>query len=1037
MADEALMKGAVKSCRKLCYDLYELFYPPPEQKDEAVKICSLCFEDGALKRKCCNRMFCDHCYTKDRKCPYCSKSTRQEKLTGATFAVEDPSEVEECRCCLELGIKRKCCGSYYCDDCFYKVPLCRFCDAPVVKEDTRSRGFATILSVIISWLATIFFILIVAAFGVLMSYNESQTKILLSGYKCYGLFKDCTVWTCAEVPDNVATGVAPLTPLVDWQPCTLESTTKIHSLACIFDPQLYFATTVQTPRANPKTLESVGVMGYDLCVEKFENGVYIFEDMFEAWTNVSYKSNMMKSARWKNIVNGISTPYCGVGNIEGGKNALVFSGEGNRYAMTVDMDLSSGGSLEAELFIAPIGFDVQYPFCKSSYSGGVYVMYSVDAGDSWEILHDYPAYFYRSASFFPVKFDFPVGEHPAAAPQVRFRFEQRSFTPARDQWALDNVRVLRHLPTSSSNTDEWLSLFYAKSVGRTLDWMQRAQCCFDTDWCQTRLSAQQMDDCKNDFAIYYQGRHYLLRGAELYVMIIVLINLIKFFYLGFAEWYLRKRYPFQSEWEDLTKLDRLFKYLPARYRPKKSLESFVGNVHLSARMGSELMDGLRDDEGQGEAKMTKEDEERLKREDEERIKREKKLLKQRMKSKKFQGSSLGTGKGKVVPTSSSGLSKDDDDDEEDEEARMDREEAEEEAKALDAVVSNGGEGGGGGETALDKFKKQNVGMLRQPFDTRIDQRWLDFFRNYNLGLLALFTLIKIGTTSDYTVHQPLLVFGRFPGDFSLTSLGVFFFAFCCDLKEIYYTLKMVVPARPEWVPMITVDLQEDVSALFIGEHIISIKDIGEMVTFPPAFALLSALGYFIGCFPWCLFAIILRDQFLQFISMRIVTPALAIIGLLRAILGPSFVIKIAFSFYYLFALDPKQRERAGVACQAMKTRYSAATGAFYFAIFVWIVSGVVAADQANLFLGFGFVAGLFYGAFTGCVHGLPIRPWMVLTCLRGGVWMRVKKKQRCPCIYWGSFCTDMHDAEEVFLIYTTDDVRFLGTIKGGVASASG
>jgi hypothetical protein len=175
-------------------------------------------------------------------------------------------------------------------------------------------------------------------------------------------------------------------------------------------------------------------------------------------------------------------------------------------------------------------------------------MYSVDAWDSWEILHDYPAYFYRSASFFPVKFDFPVGEHPAAAPQVRFRFEQRSFTPARDQWALDNVRVLRHLPTSSSKTDEWLSLFYAKSVGRTLDWMQRAQCCFDTDWCQTRLSAQQMDDCKNDFAIYYQGRHYLLRGAELYVMIIVLINLIKFFYLGVAEWYLRKHYPFESEW---------------------------------------------------------------------------------------------------------------------------------------------------------------------------------------------------------------------------------------------------------------------------------------------------------------------------------------------------------------------------------------------------------------------------------------------------------------------------------------------------------
>ena len=33
----------------------------------------------------------------------------------------------------------------------------------------------------------------------------------------------------------------------------------------------------------------------------------------------------------------------------------------------------------------------------------------------------------------------------AATTSTRFRFDQRSFSAARDQWALDNVRVLRYV----------------------------------------------------------------------------------------------------------------------------------------------------------------------------------------------------------------------------------------------------------------------------------------------------------------------------------------------------------------------------------------------------------------------------------------------------------------------------------------------------------------------------------------------------------------------------------------------------------------
>ena len=48
-----------------------------------VKLCMLCHEkEDCLKRKCCNAIYCNHCYTKNKKCPNCDEPTQQEKLTG-------------------------------------------------------------------------------------------------------------------------------------------------------------------------------------------------------------------------------------------------------------------------------------------------------------------------------------------------------------------------------------------------------------------------------------------------------------------------------------------------------------------------------------------------------------------------------------------------------------------------------------------------------------------------------------------------------------------------------------------------------------------------------------------------------------------------------------------------------------------------------------------------------------------------------------------------------------------------------------------
>ena len=210
----------------------EFFNPKDAVKAANNKICKMCFETGASKRKCCNQLYCDHCYTKNQECPYCKASTRVEKMTGATFAVDSFSEHEECRCCLEPGTKRRCCGAYYCDDCYYKLPQCRSCEAPTGNKPSLSSAVrGTILSILISWIATALFILGVVALVLILSANEAQTRVLMSGYKCYGFFKDCTLDICAEMTEDVAMGTASIPPLSSWRKCTLDSSVKLINKA--------------------------------------------------------------------------------------------------------------------------------------------------------------------------------------------------------------------------------------------------------------------------------------------------------------------------------------------------------------------------------------------------------------------------------------------------------------------------------------------------------------------------------------------------------------------------------------------------------------------------------------------------------------------------------------------------------------------------------------------------------------------------------------------------------------------------------------
>lgn len=114
-----------------CTDCWGLEGNHRKNQEKHMKICRLCLEDGATKRNCCNALYCDHCYVKNEKCPNCGVLTKQERLTGVVYQLKVVSENEECRVCLEPGLKRPCCGNYYCDKCYYMTSTCRSCETPV------------------------------------------------------------------------------------------------------------------------------------------------------------------------------------------------------------------------------------------------------------------------------------------------------------------------------------------------------------------------------------------------------------------------------------------------------------------------------------------------------------------------------------------------------------------------------------------------------------------------------------------------------------------------------------------------------------------------------------------------------------------------------------------------------------------------------------------------------------------------------------------------------------------------------------------
>jgi hypothetical protein len=751
------------------------------------------------------------------------------------------------------------------------------------------------------------------------------------------------------------------------------------------------------------------MLGYDVCEAEFDWLFVIVEERCALGRNSTSASNEMKSALWQKVVNGRPGTACGVAQELGGQYALIFSGSEARYAETRDLDLTQCGYLRADMLLAPTGWDTTNPRCATNYGGAVDVQYSIDGGANWLQFQHFEPTIWRSEKFFSMQWE--VSGYACTA-ATRFRFNQPTFQASLDYWALDNVRVLRKLP------GDWRSSAQAlehKREGK--QGMQMAQCCFDTDWCEHRLSAAEMEDCK--VYPWFEQDKYLMRDEELILLLVALIAVVKFLYVSVQDYLILHRYPFQSEWEEFldTYLSVLYPLLPPRYRPRRNINKYLTNIHALARMDVAMREHLGEEEGQGKRQKRKEEikaDKESKRE--KKMKTRNKHLEKRnklasMKSNKYAADHIAE-LDRVV-------------EEHDEHIRnLEVEEKEPEADleqfGKDALIDD-----------VERLKRQNLATMRTPFEIRASLTWIYFFVATTFGSMVVLFLYQVSTCKYYYVYENFTPFDVTKKSVLLNSYVFNVLALLCDFKEIFFCCKYVVPVLKRWRQKVTLDRTADVMSLFIDNHSIPLQFIESVQLFSQSFAVLCGLGYLVAAMPWCLISLILRNQFLTFDTMRVVTPMLGGLMVARALTGPALFVKMAFTFYYLAAYNMFTRERIGVGCQAPKTLNTAINFAVAFAFIGGIFTALVAFSWFIYMILLSFVFGFLYGVLAGWVHSIPVRPWFHLTTLDGGLYLIVKKKQLCPCVYWGLYCTDMHQFCEVLLLYTEDDVKFINSLKGG------
>lgn len=211
--------------------------------------CNVCLEDGKL-RTCCDRHYCKLCYQSTGNCPGCDLITvgaNRGLLPLSTSAQKAPADAtgfggqvqegEECRLCLRQGFTRKCCGDFYCSDCYFKTGHCPGCQKHTTRgiryqRIPRDPGFVPVL---FGYLATFLVSLAALACIAVVVANNRSFITTVFGRTCYGFFPSCRGdIKCVEFDGGSAS--SGLKPITRWSECDDESTVnKVYGNYCVFD----------------------------------------------------------------------------------------------------------------------------------------------------------------------------------------------------------------------------------------------------------------------------------------------------------------------------------------------------------------------------------------------------------------------------------------------------------------------------------------------------------------------------------------------------------------------------------------------------------------------------------------------------------------------------------------------------------------------------------------------------------------------------------------------------------------------------------
>lgn len=254
-----------------------------------------------------------------------------------------------------------------------------------------------------------------------------------------------------------------------------------------------------------------------------------------------------------------------------------------------------------------------------------------------------------------------------------------------------------------------------------------------------------------------------------------------------------------------------------------------------------------------------------------------------------------------------------------------------------------------------------------------------FRRTFAICVLSVFVILFVFLlvyTPYYSLSEPLVSLGVSKSTLRMDSVFVLFLAGWCDLKEIVGVLKHHVPLRKRWLPTISVDLSDDVKALVVDHFVLPLAQIREVTAFAVSFAHALLAGLVVGCFPWCLFAQLLRNFALDYSAMRFVTPLLGTVMVVRAVLGPCFAIKSVWALQHWCACHFTVREAIGAAMKSESARDIAINTALGLSIAAVLVTAMVSVEHVAFVFVAGLVGGWFYGLLTGTAHDLPIKPWI-------------------------------------------------------------